>query len=193
MATAVADAGHRATAVEISAEMLTGNRAPMAVRADMATLPVAPSSVDVVLIATNTLFNLDSPSAQAACIADAARVLRPGGHLVIEAYVPPDPDPGLDRLVSTRSIDVDRVVLTASIRDSSAQVITGQHIDITESGIRLRPWRVRYSEPGEIDVMAGAAGLESVGRYAGWSGYRFDSTSTSHVSVYRKPVPERDL
>ena len=189
LATAISAAGNRVAAVEISPEMLAENKAPTAVRADMANLPVATSSVDVVLIATNTLFNLDSPAAQTSCIADVARVLRPAGHVVIEAYVPPGPDPGLDRLVSTRSVEAHRVVLTASIRDSAAQVITGQHIDITESGVRLRPWRVRYADPSEIDAMAGAAALEPVARLSDWAGGAYDDTSTGHVSVYRRPGP----
>jgi hypothetical protein len=32
--------------------------------------------------------------------------------------------------------------------------VTGQHIDITAAGTRLRPWRIRYLTPDQLDEMA---------------------------------------
>ena len=182
-------AGHELIGLDVSAEMLDRRERGddfAAVRADMRVLPVADRSVDLVLVAYNTLFNLLTAEAQEACIGEAARCLRPAGRLVLEAYVPTPPDPGLDRLVSTHSIALDRVVLTATIRDPDRQLITGQHIDITEAGIRLRPWRVRYAPPSELDGMARSAGLALDQRYSGWARGPFDERSDRHVSVYSR-------
>ena len=69
----------------------------------------------------------------------------------------------------------------------AAQTISGQHIEITEAGVRLRPWLVRYASPAELDAMAAAAGLVLVERHADWHGAPFQDASDHHVSVYRRP------
>ena len=150
----------------------------------MASLPFAAGSFDTVLVATNTLFNLYTSEGQLACVAESRRVLRLGGRLIIEAMVPAEDDAGLDRLVTTKSITVDSAVLTATIRESEAQVITGQHIQITEAGIRLRPWKIRYATPPQLDAMANAAGLRHGERFADWSGEPWTDECPNAVSVY---------
>ena len=56
-----------------------------------------------------------------------------------------------------------------SHHDERAQTITGQHIHVTEQGIRLRPWHLRYARPAELDAMADAAGLTLAWRHADWA------------------------
>lgn len=187
LATPLGAAGHMVVGVDISPEMLERRadpRAFSAVRADMCELPIDDSTFDLVLIAFNTIFNLIEATAQQRCFTEAARCLRPGGRVVVEADVPLPPDPTRDRLVSTRSVGADRVVLTASIRDSERQTITGQHVEITEEGTRLRPWRIRYADPSELDDMARAAGLTLADRYSSWAAEPFDGGSDRHISVY---------
>ncbi len=115
------------------------------------------------LIAYNTLFNLPDEAAQRSCIAGAAALLAPGGRLVVEAFVPDDEPDATDADasasarrddLSVRHIDPGEVVLTATLHDPAAQTITGQHIQITEHGTRLRPWRVRYLRPDQLDELA---------------------------------------
>ena len=147
--------------------------------------PEAPGRFSVVLAAYNTLFNLITADAQRRCFANAARRLRRGGALVIEAFVPsPEPDE-TDGQVTPSVIEVDRVVLQATRRHPATQTVEGSTISITEAGIRLRPWHIRYATPAELDAMAGAAGLELARRGAGWRGEAFTSDSSTHVSVYR--------
>ena len=184
LSAAVGADGHRVAGIDISPEMLDRVPSTPVALADMAELPVASRSVDVVLVATNTLFNLTEVTDQRRCLAEAERCVRTTGRVVVEAFVPPDPDPAADRLVTTRSVGIDRVVLTASIRDADGQTITGHHIDITEAGIRLRPWRVRYASPEELDAMAALAGLELAERHGDWEGTPFGAASPNHVSVY---------
>ncbi|MGI9608246.1 MAG: class I SAM-dependent methyltransferase [Acidimicrobiales bacterium] len=187
LSTPVARSGHRVVGFDISAAMLerlSSTPGVTAVRGDMAVLAVASGAVDTVLVATNTFFNLTTKGAQEQCLTEARRVLRIGGRLIVEAFVPDDPHPGRDRLVTTRSIDLDRVVLTATIRSPDDQTITGQHIEISESGIRLRPWKVRFAAPEELDAMATAAGFRLGDRWEDWERSPFTDQSSRAVTVY---------
>jgi hypothetical protein len=52
--------------------------------------------------------------------------------------------------------------------------------------MRLLPVAIRYSWPGELDLMAAAAGLRLAERYGDWTRRPFDSASSGHVSVYQR-------
>jgi hypothetical protein len=73
-----------------------------------------------------------------------------------------------------------------SQRDRAAQTITGQHVHVTEAGIRLRPWHLRYATPAQLDAMAADAGLVLAWRAAGWEGEPFTEDADVHVSAYRR-------
>lgn len=187
LSSATAALGHHVIGIDVSEAMLDRFRptpGSLAIRADMRILPFAAAAFDTVLIATNTLFNLHGEGMHAQCVAECRRVLRLGGRLVIEAMIPGQPDPSLDRLVTTRSIGVDNAVLTATIRDPTEQQIVGQHIEITEAGIRLRPWKIRYATPAQLDAIAADAGFRRGARYADWDEKPITESSSSAVSVY---------
>jgi SAM-dependent methyltransferase len=142
---------------------------------------------DVVLCAFNTLFNLPDAGAQGQCLTRATELLAPTGHLVVEAFVPPTADES-DAPVSAveaRHIGLDEVVLTVSRVEPATRTVVGQHVQITEAGIRLRPWMLHYATPEDLDALAAAAGLRLASRHSGWQGEPFTSTSASHVSRYR--------
>lgn len=138
----------------------------------------------LVFVANNTLFNLPTADAQAACFAGVARLLRAGGRFVVEAFVPSDEPDRPTGAVEARTVAVDHVVLTVTKRDPSTQTVAGQHVEIRESGIRLRPWFLRYTRPDELDAMAATAGLVLIDRWGGWRRQSFDDDSGVHVSVY---------
>lgn len=165
---------------------------------DMAALPLgvpAARRFAVVLCAFNTLFNLTSLDAQRRCLAEAARLIVAGGRVVVEGFVPPPGDAGdaVVRAVEPRHIGLDEVVLTVSCLDPAAHVVTGQHVQITEAGIRLRPWMLRYLAPEELDSLAADAGLALAERHAGWRGEPFTSASPSHVSTYAPCGPREAI
>jgi SAM-dependent methyltransferase len=190
LAIPLAAAGAVVTGIDASPEMLArlrakpGAAAVTAVLGDMAEVAVT-GPFAVAFVAFNTFFNLTTPAAQARCFARVAAVLEPGGRFVLEAFVPPEPGAAPDSTVAARTVEIDRVVLTAARRDPDTQTIAGQHIEITERGVRLRPWLVRYAAPRELDGFAAAAGLELERRHADWCEAPFDEDSTAHVSVYR--------
>jgi len=140
----------------------------------------------VVLVAYNTLFNLADEAEQRACLDGVAACLAPDGRLVVEAFVPTD-DLTASSALSVSRVDSDEVVLTASLHDPTAQVITGQHVQITEHGTRLRPWRVRYLRPSQLDDLAAASGLVLTDRRGDWAGAPFDEDAgTVHISTFAR-------
>ncbi|MBW3610869.1 MAG: class I SAM-dependent methyltransferase [Actinobacteria bacterium] len=163
-----------------------GDAIPVAL-GDFADVGVSvPGGFAVVLAAYNTLFNLASAAAQRRCVENVARRLRPGGAFVVEAFVPgPEPDTPTGA-VAPSVIDADRVVLQVTRRDPATQTVDGSIISITEAGIRLRPWHIRYTRPDELDDMAAGAGLTLALRHGGWHGQPFADDSSHHVSVYRR-------
>jgi SAM-dependent methyltransferase len=157
---------------------------------DMAALDLAdPPPFAVVFVAFNTFFNLGTQDAQQRCLARVATLLAPGGTFVLEGFVPAAPEDGGERgAVTPRRITTDEVQLTVSQHDPVAQTITGQHVHITEAGIRLRPWHLRYATPDELDAMADRAGLTPAWRHADWAGRPFGPDATVHVSGYHRGI-----
>lgn len=147
----------------------------------------APPAFGLVACAFNTLFLLTSEEAQQRCLHGVAELLDHDGTFVVEAIVPAlGAGAGVERVVEPRTIEVDRVVLTVSHHDPRRQLVTGQHIELRESGTRLRPWVLRYLHPAQLDALAEAAGLVLASRWAGWDRSPFDADSTAHVSMYRR-------
>lgn len=138
----------------------------------------------VVFVTYNTFFNLVSEDAQHRCFAAVAAALAPGGRFVIEGFVPADGAAATG--LQVRSVELDRVVLTASRHDAATQTAFGQHVELVHGApVRLRPWKVRYVTPGQLDAMAASAGFHLVSRAEGWRDEPFTEDSTQHVSVYR--------
>ena len=116
----------------------------------MAELELAdPPPFAVVFVAFNTFFNLGTPAAQRRCLERVAALLAPEGLFVLEAFVPVEShNAPTGASVAPRRITADEVVLSVSQHDADEQTVTGQHIHVTEAGIRLRPWHLRYAVSG---------------------------------------------
>jgi SAM-dependent methyltransferase len=137
----------------------------------------------LVFVAFNTFFGLLSEARQQACFNMVAKRLVPGAAFVIEAFVP-EPQPGAS--VTVRSMTVDSVVLSVSTHDEEAQTAQGHYISFDESsGVRMRPWAIRYSTIGQLDAMAVAAGFRMEQRWEDAHRTQFTADSPKHVTVYR--------
>jgi len=152
---------------------------------DMAQVP-ASGRFGLVYLVFNSLFGLLSQERQAQCFAGVARVLDPGGVFVIECFVPDLSRFGHDQRVQARAVSEDSAVIEVSRHDRVRQRVDTQMITFDGQGMHLRPVAIRYSWPAELDLMAGQAGLQLAGRYAGWDRSPFTSASGSHVSVYQR-------
>ncbi|MFM8947116.1 MAG: class I SAM-dependent methyltransferase [Actinomycetota bacterium] len=153
------------------------------VRGDMVDdLPAGPFAT--VFVAYNTLFNLADPERQSALFHAVSTRLEVGGHFVVEAFVP-DPQRPAGSTVTVRTMAADRLVLLADVHDPERQIVEGQFVEFTDDErVRLRPYRIRYSTPVELDRMARLAGLELQSRTEDMAGAPFDDDSPAHVSVY---------
>lgn len=178
--------------VDASAAMLSRcDRGPnqQLIRGDLAHLPIRTDQelapLGAALCAFNTLFNLPSSDEQAQLFGSLAQALEPDGAFVVEAITGAALAHGDGDSIGVSRITSDRLVLAATKVDSDAQTILGQHVDITDKGIRLRPWQLRWSTPEQIDEMAESAGLALVERYGDWDCEPFTDSSDKHVSVYR--------
>ena len=150
---------------------------------DLATLPGGHDArFGLVFVAINTFFNMTSRDAQARCLRRVREVLEPKGLFVIEAFVPAVDRP--TNMVEARTVEVDHVILTATRHDPENQTVDTQYIEIRESGIRLRPLRIRYAPVAELDTMAADAGLRLVERWSDWHETPFADGDGAHVSVY---------
>ncbi len=195
LALPLAAAGVSVTGLDSSEAMLDVLRAKegaAAVRVVVGDMerPLPDGPFDVILVARNTLFNLTTEVAQRACLAEVARVLAPGGCLVVEAFVPSDED-GPTSSVEVRSISADRVLLFVDRHDSAAGESWSSFVDITPDGVRFRPCHVRYLRPAALDALATEVGLGLDERHADWSATPFDDTADHHISVYRRAGSSR--
>lgn len=188
LATPLHRAGFHVTAVDVSPTMLAAAPpGPVRIAADMAELPLADATIDVVLIAYNTLFNLSSRQLQARCVHEASRVLRPGGSFVVEAFVADiDGAAGYDVSFRDRSADQgSRTAIVTGPDPDDEDVIIGSHVELGPT-ITCRPWRLVYRSPASLDDIASAARLELRDRCGDWAGTPFGSGSTRHVSWYER-------
>ena len=190
LAIPLVEAGESVVGLDASAAMLArlmakpGGSGVMCVEADMAELPVATSHFALAFAAFNTFFNLTDSAAQQRCLEGVAGALRPCGRLVIEGFRPPVE--GLnDSGLSVRSVSVDGAVVTVSRHDPGRQEIRGHHVELSATGIRLRPWMLHYRTPDQLDSAATAAGFVHEARWADWKQTPITDHSDMHVSVYR--------
>ena len=152
---------------------------------DMAEIPAA-GPFGLVYLVFNALFGLLSQARQAECFGNVARVLGPDGVFVIECFVPDLSRFDRGQRVQARAVTEDSAVLELARHDVVQQQITIQTVTFDAQGTHLRPVALRYSWPGELDLMAQQAGLRLRERYGGWDRQPFDSASRGHVSVYQR-------
>lgn len=206
LALPLAALGHDVRGIDASPAMLErlaakpGAGAVAVVLGDMAeaVLPTRPDDPDpgprcaLVFAAYNTFLNLADEEAQRRCLVRSAALLAPGGRLVVEAYVPPDPggnppaEAAARQTVSVHRLTADRLVLAADVVDPQAQTVRGQFVELTEGGVRLRPYLVRYLTPDQLDVLAAGAGLALEARWGDWRATPFSAEHATQVSIYRR-------
>ena len=193
LAVPLAASGLTVTGVDASPEMLDrlharpGTERIKVIQGDFVTVD-AGGPYDVVLIAFSTLFLVPSQQGQLACLANARKHLRPGGSLVIEAFVPDHTRWVRGQNMAITRLDNAGVSVKLSVHNAVDQVISTQDVSVDARGTTtLRPNLLRYIWPAELDAMALASRLRPVRRAADWTGAPFTAQSTSHVSVFERP------
>jgi SAM-dependent methyltransferase len=134
--------GVAVTGIDASARMVAQLRAkpggadlPVTV-GDMAEV-VVPGPFDLVYVVASTLYCLPDQNRQLTCLSNAAGRLRPGGHLVVEAFVPDPTRFERGQRVEARAVTADGVRLDVARHDPLTQTVFSQQVAITADGIRL--------------------------------------------------------
>ena len=152
---------------------------------DMATTTLA-GMFSLVYLVFNTLGNLRTQNEQVECFRNAARHLAPGGHFVIELWVP-----GIRRFPPGQTavpFEVNERHTGFDTYDMANQQGTSHHYTRRHDGSYLYTTsNFRYVWPTECDLMARLAGLEAAGRWADWNRAPFTADSSSHISSWRRP------
>jgi SAM-dependent methyltransferase len=143
------------------------------------------SSFDLVYAVFNTVLMVLTQDGQVKSFANAAAHLRPGGHFVVEAFIPE-----FTKLAGTgadivRSVGEDGAWLLRTRHDALTQIITSESVYVGTGGPRHYPTALRYAWPAELDLMARLAGFRLVERYADWHRAPLTPASRNQVSVYR--------
>ena len=151
---------------------------------DMTTTRV-PGTFTLVYLVANTIMNVTTQEAQAACFRNAAAHLQPGGRFVIKVMVPE-----LQRLPPGETF----YVFAASDRhwgideyDIANQGLISHHFEDVDGRFERSSIPFRYVWPSELDLMAELAGMSLSERWEGWDREPFTSESRQHVSVWEKP------
>jgi len=152
---------------------------------DMSTVRV-PGGFRLVYLVYNTITNLLTQDAQVECFRNAAAHLEPGGHFVVEVFVPavrrlPPGERFVPFDVTPDHVGVDEY-------DVADQLLVSHHTWFRDGRAERFDTPHRYVWPSELDLMARLAGLSPTVRWADWHRAPFTSDSPSHVSVWTKPA-----
>jgi SAM-dependent methyltransferase len=190
VAVPLAERGISVSGIELSTPMVhqLRRKAPPeqipVVIGDMATTRID-GQFTLVYLVFNTIGNLRTQDEQIECFRNAAAHLVPGGHFLIELWVP-----AIRRLPPGQTavpFDVGEDHTGFDTYDVATQQGTSHHHTRIEDGsYRYTASNFRYIWPAECDLMAKLAGLEPAGRWADWNRSPFTSESTSHISLWRK-------
>jgi SAM-dependent methyltransferase len=143
-------------------------------------------SFTLVLIAFSTIFLFESQDTQVQCFQNAARHLQRGGVFVVEGFVHDRSQWHNNQQIVTTSVADDVVMLRCGVLDPVQQLIETQQVELSPQGIKLRPNRLRFIYPAEMDLMARLAGLRLRERWSDWSGAPFRASSTTQIAIYEK-------
>jgi SAM-dependent methyltransferase len=173
--------GVRVAGIDLSPDMVAQLRAkpggaeiPVAI-GDMTTTRVE-GELSLVYLVFNTIGNLTSQEAQAACFRNAAAHLAPRGVFVIETGVP---GPG-----GLRVFDLSDDHAGIDEYDPATQRLVSHHFMLVDGAWERLSIPFRAVSPAELDLMARMAGMTLTERWAGWRREPFTAESESHVSVW---------
>jgi Methyltransferase domain len=143
-------------------------------------------SFRLVYLLRNTITNLTTQEEQAACFANVATHLEPGGLFVVENYVPE-----LRRLPPGEAIYPFKVTpshVGFEEYDFANQIAVSHHWWAIDGKLTTFSTPHRYVWPSEMDLMARIAGLTLSERWEDWGRRPFTGDSRNHISTWAKPA-----
>jgi SAM-dependent methyltransferase len=126
----------------------------------------------------NTINNLTTQDAQAACFESVAAHLEPCGCFVTEVGVPGrEPLEVFD--LSDTHVGIDEY-------DAATQRLVSHHFSLVDGRWERLSIPFRSVSPSELDLMARLAGMRLRERWSGWTREPFTAESRRHISVWEK-------
>ena len=187
----LSERGVRVHGIDLSEEMAAKLREkPGAEKIEVTIGDFASTRVDgtfsLAYLVYNTIGNLTTQDAQAACFENVAAHLEPGGCFVIELEVPRlrTLPPGQRFQV----FDFSETHVGIDEYDVANQGLVSHHFSLVDGTWQLLSMPFRSVTPAELDLMARLAGMTLRERWSGWQREPFTSESTKHVSVWEKPA-----
>ncbi|MFJ5673598.1 class I SAM-dependent methyltransferase [Streptomyces sp. NPDC093097] len=142
---------------------------------------------DVVLAPFNALCCAMTVDEQIAMAHAMARHTAPDGHVVVETFDPSDYHVQKRNEVTTYPLIGGAMIETVNVLPVSQNMMMLNTLFLDGKPPLSASTIMRYLWPSELDLLAGAAGLELVSRYAGWRQQPFDGGDSRKmcVSTYR--------
>lgn len=185
--------GVRVVGIDVSPEMINVPHAAVpasqlpATVGSMATADAPGRDHQLIYIVYNAITCLLHQDEQIACFQNAARQLRPGGHFVIEVWVPQLRQLPAGQTLVPGTVTDDLLIIDSY--DLISQRVFSHHYRLVDGEVVSAGGTPhRYVWPSEMDVMAKMAGLTLTARYADWDKSDFTGESRSSVSVWTKPA-----
>lgn len=139
---------------------------------------------DLIFVVFSTFYGLLTQDEQIQCFNNVAAHLNSKGMFVIEAFVPDLTRYQGGQSVRAVQLESQQTRLVASMLDPVNQIITSQFIVLDKSKTEVKPVKIRYAWPSELDLMAHMAGLKLVYHWDNWGQSPFTSNSSKHIAVY---------
>jgi SAM-dependent methyltransferase len=153
-------------------------RRPVLVRGDLRALPLRPGSFDAAFSWYSSLFAFDDPTNEA-CLAGAARALRPGGRLLVHHGNPLRAAAEPEATAARTLPDGARVEERSRWDPARGVDVSSRRIIRPGGAVLAATAELRYYMPSEWGRLAERAGLRLVA-----------VTSTSGAAARREPGPE---
>jgi SAM-dependent methyltransferase len=150
---------------------------------NFADLPVE-GKYSLIYVVFNTFYALLTQEEQVRCFKNVARHLAPEGVFVIEAFVPDMTRFTGGQVMRAIRIGENELQIDVSQIEFDKQLITSQHVLLTEQGTHFYPVKIRYIWPSEMDLMARLSHLQLRERWSNWDMSEFTALSGKHISVY---------
>ena len=139
---------------------------------------------DLIFVVFSTFYALLTQEDQIRCFQSVADHLENKGLFAIEAFVPDLTRYQGGQSVRAVHLESQQTRLVASMLDPVNQIITSQFIVLDKSKTDVKPVKIRYVWPSELDLMACLAGLKSVYHWNDWGQTPFTGSSSKHISIY---------
>jgi SAM-dependent methyltransferase len=176
--------GVRVYGIDLSPDMVAQLRAkpggddiPVAI-GDFATTQVG-EGFSLAYLVFNTIGNLTTQEAQAACFENVAGQLRSGGCFVVEV--------GVRAREPLHVFDLSETHVGIDEYDAATQRLVSHHFNLVDGRWELRSIPFRSVSSAELDLMARLAGMRLRERWSSWTREPFTAESRRHVSVWEKP------